>query len=148
MNILYTLNDKFVPQVAGGICSICENNKDVDDINFYLISNGISEENKNQHMDPDRIILRDLTKNLQVIVTFGHPSRRKQEIILKENQPVNFFGIDFVLRKGILYAKRDEEEKIFLSPGSYYINISPIIKGTWESGKTFIPFEGKHHPKQ
>ena len=48
MNILYTLNDKFVPQVAGGICSICENNKDVDDINFYLISNGISE--KNTHL--------------------------------------------------------------------------------------------------
>lgn len=48
MNILYTLNDKFVPQVAGGICSICENNKDVDDINFYLISNGISEENKKE----------------------------------------------------------------------------------------------------
>ena len=41
MNILYTLNDKFVPQVAGGICSICENNKDVDDINFYLISSVI-----------------------------------------------------------------------------------------------------------
>ena len=115
---------------------------------ILLADCAISEENKNQHMDPDRIILRDLTKNLQVIVTFGHPSRIKQEIILKENQPVNFFGIDFVLRKGILYAKRDEEEKIFLSPGSYYINISPIIKGTWESGKTFIPFEGKHHPKQ
>ena len=27
MNILYTLNDKFVPQVGAGICSICENNK-------------------------------------------------------------------------------------------------------------------------
>lgn len=98
-------------------------------------------------MEPDRIILRDLTKNLQIIVTFGHPSRRTQEIILKENQPVNFFGIDFVLCKGILYAKRDKEEKTFLSPGSYYMNISPI-KGTWVSGKTFIPFEGKHHPKQ
>lgn len=48
MNILYTLNDKFVPQVAGGICSICENNKDVDDINFYLISKGISEKNKKE----------------------------------------------------------------------------------------------------
>lgn len=91
--------------------------------------------------------LIDLTKNLQVIVTFGHSSRGTQEIILKENQHIKFFGIDFALRKGILYAKRDKEEKVFLSPGSYYINISPI-KGTWVSGKTFIPFEGKHHPKQ
>ena len=49
---------------------------------ILLADCAISEENKNQHMDPDRIILRDLTKNLQVIVTFGHPSRRKQEIIL------------------------------------------------------------------
>ena len=114
---------------------------------ILLIDCAISEENKNQHMEPDRIILRDLTKNLQVIVTFGHPFRRKQEIILKENQPVNFFGIDFVLRKGILYAKRNKEEKTFFSPGSYYIDISPI-DGTWLSGKVHTPFEGKHHPKQ
>ncbi|AYR30089.1 hypothetical protein PWO46_00175 [Akkermansia muciniphila] len=114
---------------------------------ILLIDCAISEENKNQHMEPDRIILRDLTKNLQVIVTFGHSSRGTQEIILKENQHMKFFGIDFALRKGILYAKRDKEEKVFLSPGSYYINISPI-KGTWVSGKTFIPFEGKYHPKQ
>lgn len=46
MNILYTLNDKFVPQVAAGICSVCENNKNIDEINFYLISDGISNENK------------------------------------------------------------------------------------------------------
>lgn len=114
---------------------------------ILLADCAISEENKNQHMEPDRIILRDLTKNLQVIVTFGHPFRRKQEIILKENQPVNFFGIDFVLRKGILYAKRNKEEKTFFSPGSYYIDISPI-DGTWLSGKVHTPFEGKHHPKQ
>lgn len=27
MNIVYTLNDSFVPQVGAGICSVCENNK-------------------------------------------------------------------------------------------------------------------------
>ena len=114
---------------------------------ILLADCAISEENKNQHMEPGRIILRDLTKNLQVIVTFGHSSRGTQEIILKENQPVNFFGIDFVLRKGILYAKRNKEEKTFFSPGSYYIDISPI-DGTWVSGKVHTPFEGKYHPKQ
>ena len=98
-------------------------------------------------MEPGRIILRDLTKNLQVIVTFGHSSRGTQEIILKENQHIKFFGIDFVLRKGILYAKRDNQDKVFLSPGSYYIDISPI-DGTWVSGKVHTPFEGKYHPKQ
>ena len=46
MNILYTLNDKFVPQVAAGITSVCENNKDVDKIVFYLMSLNISDENK------------------------------------------------------------------------------------------------------
>ena len=46
MNILYTLNDKFVPQVAAGICSVCENNKEMDEINFYLISDGITTENQ------------------------------------------------------------------------------------------------------
>ena len=108
----------------------------------------VSEKNKNRHMKPNKIILKDSTKKLQVFVTSYHSTRRiRQEIILKENQPVNFFDIDFVLRKGILYAKRNKEEKTFLSPGSYYIDISPI-DGTWLSGKVHTPFEGKHHPKQ
>ena len=46
MNILYTLNDKFVPQVAAGIASVCENNKELKDIKFYLFSMGITLENK------------------------------------------------------------------------------------------------------
>lgn len=46
MNILYTLNDKFVPQVAAGITSVCENNKDFEEIHFYLMSMGISKNNK------------------------------------------------------------------------------------------------------
>lgn len=45
MNITYNLNDKFVPQAAASICSICENNKK-ENITFYLISGGISEENQ------------------------------------------------------------------------------------------------------
>ena len=46
MNILYTVNDKYIPQVATGICSILENNKDVKRIVFYIISDGITESNK------------------------------------------------------------------------------------------------------
>lgn len=48
MNILYTLNDKFVPQVAAGITSVCENNMDLGEINFYLMSMGITAENKSK----------------------------------------------------------------------------------------------------
>lgn len=108
----------------------------------------VSEKNKNRHMKPNKIILKDSTKKIQVFVTSYHSTQRiRQEIIIKENQPVNFFGIDFVLRKGILYAKRNKEEKTFFSPGSYYIDISPI-DGTWVSGKVHTPFEGKYHPKQ
>lgn len=46
MNILYTLNDKFVPQVSAGMCSICENNKDIKKIDFYLMSLQVTVENK------------------------------------------------------------------------------------------------------
>ena len=48
MNILYTLNDLFVPQVAAGITSICENNKSMKTIRFYLMSAGITDENRNK----------------------------------------------------------------------------------------------------
>ena len=47
MHILYTLNDKFVPQVAAWICSICENNK-WEKINFHIISSWITEKNQNE----------------------------------------------------------------------------------------------------
>ncbi|QAA65522.1 hypothetical protein C1O61_00185 [Akkermansia muciniphila] len=51
---------------------------------ILLIDCAISEENKNQHMEPGRIILRDLTKNLQVIVTFGHSSGEHKKLYLKK----------------------------------------------------------------
>ena len=50
INIIYTLNDKFVPQVAAGICSVCENNKSAK-ITFYLISDGITEQNQQKLRD-------------------------------------------------------------------------------------------------
>lgn len=47
MHILYTLNDKFVPQVAAWICSVCENNKRWT-INFHIISSWITDKNKKE----------------------------------------------------------------------------------------------------
>ena len=128
--------NKYIPGVLLILFSILWNNC------------AISEKNKNRYMKPNKIILKDFNKEIQVFVTSYHSTQRtRQEIIRKENQHIKFFGIDFVLRKGILYAKRDKEEKVFLSPGSYYIDISPI-DGTWVSGKVHTPFEGKYHPKQ
>lgn len=48
MNIIYTLNDKFVPQVGAGITSVCENNKDAKKITFYIISSEITKKNKEE----------------------------------------------------------------------------------------------------
>lgn len=45
INIVYTVNDNFVPQLATGICSVCENNKS-EEVCFYVISYGITEANK------------------------------------------------------------------------------------------------------
>lgn len=45
MNIAYTLNDKFVPQVAASICSICENNCH-NQITFYLVVDNVSPKNQ------------------------------------------------------------------------------------------------------
>lgn len=47
MNILYTVNNDYVPQLATGICSVCENNRDFEILRFYIFSDGISAENKN-----------------------------------------------------------------------------------------------------
>ena len=51
MNILFTLNNAFVPQVATCMCSIFENNKSIDEINIYLIASNISDENKQKLID-------------------------------------------------------------------------------------------------
>ena len=48
MNILFTLNDAFVPQVATCMCSLFENNKSAENITVYLIGERISEENQNK----------------------------------------------------------------------------------------------------
>lgn len=46
MNILYTINDNFVPQAAACMCSVCENNVDEQNISFFVAGMGISAANK------------------------------------------------------------------------------------------------------
>lgn len=47
MNILYTLDNNFISQVAASICSVCENNKE-EKIKFFIFSEKISDQNKQQ----------------------------------------------------------------------------------------------------
>ena len=43
MNIVYTTNNGFVPQVGACMASVFENNKDVEDLQIYLVSVKIDE---------------------------------------------------------------------------------------------------------
>ena len=121
MNILYTLNDKFVPQVAAGICSVCENNKDVKDIKFYLISKEITDANKQK--------LKDFVE------------KYKREIEIKELGDINQY-IDFefdttgwnsiVLARLILDKFLPEDmEKVLYLDGDTIVRGS--LKELWET---------------
>lgn len=46
MNILYTIDGNFLMQLATAMCAVCENNKEFDSINFYVIGENISTEEK------------------------------------------------------------------------------------------------------
>lgn len=46
LNIFYTADNNFVPQIAAGICSVCENNVSAEMIHIYVGSLNISDKNK------------------------------------------------------------------------------------------------------
>ena len=46
MNLFYTVNDAFVPQLGAAICSVCENNRAEDAITFYVGAWNIAPENR------------------------------------------------------------------------------------------------------
>lgn len=45
MNIAYSCNDYYIPQTGISIISLCENNKESDDINIYFIGKDVSPAN-------------------------------------------------------------------------------------------------------
>ena len=121
MNILYTLNDKFVPQVAAGICSVCENNKDMKEITFYLISKEISEKNKSK--------LKNFVE------------RYKRKIVIKELGDINkYFDFEFdttgwnsiVLARLIMdkFLPEDVEKVIYLDGDTI---VRKSLKELWET---------------
>ena len=48
MNLFYTVNDAFVPQLGTAVCSVCENNREEKDITFYVGDLHISSEHREQ----------------------------------------------------------------------------------------------------
>lgn len=46
MNLLYTTNDLFAAKVGASICSVFENNRDMEQITVYIIGTDISAENQ------------------------------------------------------------------------------------------------------
>ena len=46
MNIVYYSSELFSEMCGVAIQSLCENNKDADDINIYVVEDNISDENK------------------------------------------------------------------------------------------------------
>lgn len=84
MNILFTVNDGFVPQLATSICSICENNN--DDVKFYLMAYNIKEENQlklkklvNSYGNTIEIIP---IENLHQYIDFDYDTLTWDEVIL------------------------------------------------------------------
>ena len=51
LNIVYTTNEAFVAKVAASICSVFENNKEIDEIRVFIVGQGISKESKNKFLE-------------------------------------------------------------------------------------------------
>ena len=48
MNLFYTVNDAFVPQLGAAVCSVCENNRDAEEIRFFVGDMEITETHRSQ----------------------------------------------------------------------------------------------------
>lgn len=121
MNILYTTNDKFVPQIGAGVCSVCENNKDLEELMIYIFSMGITSENKG------------------LLVELGKRYKRKIEII-ELGDLSNYFGFSFdtkgwnpiVLARLILDKLLPEGiDRIIYLDGDTIVRMS--LKELWET---------------
>lgn len=62
INLLYTVDDNFVPQLAANICSVVSNHSGIHDITFHVFSNGITNDN--------RQLLQDMANEYQQKLEF------------------------------------------------------------------------------
>lgn len=88
MNILYTVDDAFVPQLAAGMCSIFENDGDARDIDVYVFGQGISD------------------GHARMLDEFAHGYGRRMHLIDISNL-MDLIGVDFDTKgwKSIVLAR-------------------------------------------
>lgn len=48
LNVLYQSNDGYAPQTGVSMTSLCENNKDIPEINFFILDDRLSDSNKSR----------------------------------------------------------------------------------------------------
>lgn len=61
MDIAYTTNDVFCAKVGESICSVFENNENMDDIHVYVIGQGITEKNQKKFLGLAERYHREIT---------------------------------------------------------------------------------------
>lgn len=61
LNVLYQSDDNYAPQTGVSMTSLCINNKELPEINFFVLDDGISEENKARMAEIAREHERPLT---------------------------------------------------------------------------------------
>lgn len=80
MNILYTTDDAFIPQVAASICSVCVNNKSIKNICFYLMSLNVSQENEE--------------KLQEFVESFSEKDRSRSIVFIELNEIDSYFDYE------------------------------------------------------
>ncbi len=63
MNILYTTNELFASKVAASMCSVMENNKNVDEVVFYIVGQGLSEASMSNY----KMLGRKYCRSIEII---------------------------------------------------------------------------------
>jgi lipopolysaccharide biosynthesis glycosyltransferase len=86
MNLFYTSDDNFVPQLGAGICSVCENNQNAQEICFYIGSLGITNDHQLEliqlaHRYGRRVVFLEIG-NLRELIGFDFDTSGWNPIVL------------------------------------------------------------------
>lgn len=81
LNVMYLTDNNYVVFAGVSIISLFENNKDIENINVYVIDDSISEKNKKIYLDiankyKRNIIFLDLSKGLKILKEMKAPKYR------------------------------------------------------------------------
>lgn len=86
MNLFYTINNAYAPQLGTAICSVCENNRQVDSICFYIGVQNVSEENQHCLKELTEKYGREISfipiTNLRESIGFDYDTTAWNEIVL------------------------------------------------------------------